>query len=157
MRKIVINNGYGGYNLSDEAVELYMKLSGKAIERHEYKKKTFGFDHWYDFEEIQRDDPFLVQVVETLKSRASGSSANLAIAEIPEEVEWGIDEYDGWESVEEVHRSWGPTTTFERPKYTLAQERLIDEVIEARRKLDAPISREHAEELVDKMIESDEA
>jgi hypothetical protein len=37
---------------------------------------------------------------------ANDQFAKLEIVEIPDGVEWQIDEYDGYESIHEVHRSW---------------------------------------------------
>lgn len=54
----------------------------------------------------KRDDPILIKVVEELGKEANGRCAELKIVEIPDGVEWEIDEYDGVESVEEKHRSW---------------------------------------------------
>ena len=56
---------------------------------------------------LERNDPILVLVVEELGSEANGQYANLSIVDIPEDVRWEIDDYDGMESVEEKHRSWG--------------------------------------------------
>jgi hypothetical protein len=56
--------------------------------------------------DIPRDDPMLVQTVEELGAAASGRHAELKVVEIPDDVSWVIDEYDGSESVEEAHRSW---------------------------------------------------
>ena len=53
-----------------------------------------------------RADPLLVQVVEELGTDANGSCAELKIVEIPDGVDWEIDEYDGMESIHEKHRSW---------------------------------------------------
>ncbi len=57
-----------------------------------------------------RTDLKLVQVVEELggehRKGASGRCAELHIVEIPDGIEWEIDEYDGMETVHEVHRSW---------------------------------------------------
>jgi hypothetical protein len=55
---------------------------------------------------IPRDDPILVQVVEELKEKANGDCAKLKVVEIPDGVDWEIDEYDGNESIEQVHQSW---------------------------------------------------
>ena len=49
--------------------------------------------------DVSRTDPLLVQVVEDMGGRASGSCAQLAIREIPEGSKYRIDEYDGIESV----------------------------------------------------------
>jgi hypothetical protein len=56
---------------------------------------------------IDRDDPVLVQVVRELGSkRASSRFADLNIVEIPADVAWQIEEYDGAEWVAEKHRVW---------------------------------------------------
>ena len=89
--KIVINKCYGGFGLSDIALALYNELASSNIQ--------YAFD-------IARNDPILVQVVETLGIEANGRFAKLHIVDIPDDVQWQIDEYDGMESVEEVHRSW---------------------------------------------------
>ena len=56
--------------------------------------------------DLARDDPYLVQVVEELGDRANGRHAELKIVEIPADVDWEIDEYDGTEWVAEKHRVW---------------------------------------------------
>jgi hypothetical protein len=48
----------------------------------------------------------LVQVIEELGEEANGSHAKLEVIEIPDGVEYTIDEYDGIESIHEKHRSW---------------------------------------------------
>lgn len=71
---------------------LYKELSGRKR-----KIKSWKF---------KRDDPILIQVVEQLKEKSSGSYSKLKIVEIPDDVEYEIRDYDGWESIHEVHRSW---------------------------------------------------
>jgi hypothetical protein len=53
-----------------------------------------------------RDDPDLIKVVQELGEKANGQCADLKIIEIPDDVNYEIDEYDGCESIHEVHRSW---------------------------------------------------
>jgi hypothetical protein len=55
---------------------------------------------------IPRDDTTLVQTVEELGKSAGGRFADLKIVEIPDDVEWEIEEYDGLEWVAERHRTW---------------------------------------------------
>lgn len=92
--KIAINTCYGGFSLSQKAIDLYNQLSGKEA--------------YYHFD-IERNDPFLIQVIEQLGTEANGTSANLHIVEIPEDVKWHIAQYDGSygsEHVAENHRTW---------------------------------------------------
>jgi hypothetical protein len=56
--------------------------------------------------DLKRDDPILVAVVEEDAERASAKFAALKVVEIPDDVEWEIDEYDGAEWVSEKHRRW---------------------------------------------------
>ena len=89
--KIVINACFGGFGLSKEAYEFI------GI-------KWDGYGHGA---EIKRDDPLLIKCVETLGGDADGCHADLKVVEIPDDVEWEITEYDGYETIEEVHRKWG--------------------------------------------------
>ena len=73
-------------------------------DRQEYNRKCTE-QNIYD-RDLPRDDKVLIQVVEELGEEADGSSAKLAIIEIPDGIDWIIDEYDGMERVEEAHRSW---------------------------------------------------
>lgn len=68
-------------------------------------------NNWYSQHYItahpeDRTDKLLVQVVEELGIEANGSYAMLEVIEIPDGVDWEIDEYDGMESIHEKHRSW---------------------------------------------------
>jgi hypothetical protein len=56
--------------------------------------------------DIPRDDPALVQVVEEMAEKANGRCARLDVIEIPDDVEWQIEEYDGLEHIAEKHRTW---------------------------------------------------
>ncbi len=54
-----------------------------------------------------RTDPKLIKLMETKGSDwCSGSFAQLKVVEIPDGVKWEIHDYDGMETIEEVHRSW---------------------------------------------------
>jgi len=76
--------------------------------------KDYGatFDGKYDsgdyvyVSEVERNDPDLVAVVEQLGEDADGAHAELAVVDIPDDVNWVIDEYDGVEWVAEEHRTW---------------------------------------------------
>lgn len=91
--KVVINQCYGGFSLSNAAIEEYAKRSGKL-------KSEF-----YD-RKIDRDDIDLVAIVEEMGGAANGPCADLAIIEVPDGVEWHVEEYDGNEHIAENHRTW---------------------------------------------------
>jgi hypothetical protein len=123
--KVVINGGYGGFNLSDAAVErcleLGMKLTAVCPEGG-YVDSTADFvkcddspwrEHYYILEEYERRNafrshPLLVQAVEELGDNANGEGCKLKIVDIPfESTEgWHIEEFDGLEEVAEDHRRW---------------------------------------------------
>lgn len=140
--KVVINDVYGGFGLSKEAMVRYHEIKGVPLWVEEDKKYgTLGIVHYWlvppeerinsrehDFHsmtleerkayneayskqtiyerDFERDDPVLVQVVEELGEKANGKHASLKVVEIPDDVDWTIEEYDGNEWVAEVHRTW---------------------------------------------------
>lgn len=63
-------------------------------------------DHYPDFD-YERHDEDLVKVVEELGLLANTRYSDLKIVEIPKDVEYQIEEYDGIEWVAERHRTWG--------------------------------------------------
>lgn len=87
MKKIVINRSYGGFGLSDEA----KKLLNEKLTEEEIEELC-----WYS----NRDNPVLVDIVESPGVDADGISSCLEIVEIPDEYDWIIEEYDGCESIE---------------------------------------------------------
>ena len=95
MRAIVINRCYGGFSLSQAAKELLAQKKGLPVGE--------VYDHIWD---DKRDDKDLVAVVQELGVEANSGHSDLKIVEIPEDVKWYIDEYDGIEVVHEFHRSW---------------------------------------------------
>jgi hypothetical protein len=104
--KIVINTCFGGFSLSDDALEALESGAHPAVLAYIEAVGRGEKKDWHHVE-IARDDRMLVNVVENLGSeRASGRHASLKVVEIPDGVEWGIAEYDGQEHVAEKHRSW---------------------------------------------------
>lgn len=93
IRCVVINDCYGGFGLSERAKEEYRRLTGVAD------------PHWND-RDINRDDPYLVKIVKELGMAANGPHSNLKIVEIPGDIKWLVQEYDGAEWVAEEHRTW---------------------------------------------------
>ncbi len=92
IREVVINACYGGFSLSKEGFEAFKKLEGNTAPRH--------------CRDIARDNANLVRVVKEMGTAANGRYASLRVVEIPLDVEWELQEYDGHEHVAEKHRTW---------------------------------------------------
>ena len=97
--KVVINRCFGGFGLSDAAVERYAELKGINLVRIQ-EDKSFGGASWYidgieDDEHYfssysiggDRADPILIQVVEEMGKAADGWAAELAIVDVPDDIE----------------------------------------------------------------------
>ena len=91
--KVVINGCFGGFGLSDAALE-------------EYKGRRDITDPDFYYYDIPRDCPVLVAMIEEQGDAINGAFSDLRIVEIPDDVSWYIDEYDGMEHVAERHRIW---------------------------------------------------
>jgi hypothetical protein len=115
IQRIVINTQYGGFSLSREAELLYLELAGIAhtLEPQKDRDTQLRLGHkimvngaeFYS-RNIPRDDPALVNTVRQLGSNTGGDYAKLKVVEVPADVEWYIEEYDGKEWVAEKHRTW---------------------------------------------------
>ena len=106
--KIVINNSYGGFGLSEEAHRLIAKRKGWT-----HACDDWDNDYWYSepgnpvySSDLLRYDPDLVAVVEELGENANGIYAELKIVTIPDNINFEIKEYDGLEHIAERHRTW---------------------------------------------------
>lgn len=112
--KIVINTCYGGFGLSEKAILRYAELKGftlyKKVDEDNFESFHTSSDlsdkSQFSYYDIPRNSPELLQVVEELKEEANAKYAKLKIVEIPDDVEWGIEEYDGSEWIAEFHRTW---------------------------------------------------
>jgi hypothetical protein len=85
--KIVINRCYGGYSLS----------------RRAYKELGRKWDGDGSAYMSCRTNQKLVAAVEKLGDAASGVLAKLEVVEIPDGVDWELENYDGIETVHEKH------------------------------------------------------
>ena len=113
--KIVINKCFGGFGLSEEATLLYGKKKGLNIIvvrdkimkslRHYYLDEVKDGNYFSD-RDIKRNDTVLVEVIEELGEKANGSCSELKIVEIPNDMKWEIEEYDGKEHISEIRRKF---------------------------------------------------
>ncbi len=135
MQKIVTNRCYGGFGLSEQAMQRYAEIKGISLypESDAYDttywtvpedqrpklmnwSRASAAERAADNEahnkailyagDISRDDPDLIQTVEELGKAANDDHADLKVTEIPDGVEWEIEEYDGLEHITEAHRTW---------------------------------------------------
>jgi len=89
-------------------------LDGEEFDERPVDLRTFvtspdylGLPELSEYQYIQnRSDSDLIAVIEQLGEEANGWAADLAVVDIPEDVKWYIDEYDGIEHVAEIHRTW---------------------------------------------------
>lgn len=92
----------GDQRVADVTAEQWGKMT--LEERSSYNAR-YSAQVFYE-RDVERGDPLLVQAVEELGELADGRFAKLKIVEIPDDVEWYIEEYDGLEWVAEKHRTW---------------------------------------------------
>ena len=144
--KIIINNCFGGFGISNNALVELMRRKGKEIyfyemifddsDKYTYAKTDADNENLFvtavckDFGEVlipendEQSDEFekhfinksdtkwrtdndLINLLEEKGSKyVSGPCSSLKIVEIPDDVEWGVEEYDGSEWISEKHRTW---------------------------------------------------
>jgi hypothetical protein len=92
--KVVINECYGGFGLSQEAFEAYHVLKEEPLPKDQHEEGD-AVHYWAS--ELDRDDPYLVQVVETLGEKANGRCADLTVKEVTEQ--WRVKNNDGFEEL----------------------------------------------------------
>ena len=63
-------------------------------------------DIYFSDYEIDRTDKDLIKVVEKLGKKANGQCADLKIVEVPDDINYEIEEYDGNEWIAEHHNTW---------------------------------------------------
>lgn len=88
--KILINKCHGGLEFSSAAIDEFEKRTGSTL------ADTGNF----------RTNSTLIQIVEEMGQRASDKYSKIVVIEIPDDVDWIIEEYDGNEWVAEKHRTW---------------------------------------------------
>ena len=111
MTKIVYNACYGGFSLSEAAIERYLTLTNQPFwkEIDDYPSVMYYLSppetaednrKWFNNRDIPRDDQTLIQVIEELGEAANGRFAKLTIKDLPPGTRYRIQEYDGSEWIE---------------------------------------------------------
>ena len=100
--KIAINDCFGGFGVTKAVFkELGIEYDGYGyLDNDSFGIKSSNYNEY-------RKHPKLISAIEKIGVEdSSGSCAKICIVDIPEDVEWEINDYDGAESIHEVHRSW---------------------------------------------------
>ncbi len=103
MVRVVYNACYGGFSLSNEAMDRMVELGYEGLilnpEYDQNPKTMFNTYKYYNDYDVPRHNPILVQVVEELGEKANGMCSELRIEEV--DGPYRIEEYDGFETVKE--------------------------------------------------------
>lgn len=116
IRRVVINNQYGGFGLTYQAQIEYLTRAGVEYQLKDREDRHSNLthgpyivlpngEHW-NHKQVERDDPVLVELVQEWGQKAASDFCHFKIVKIPGDVSWIIDEYDGLEWVAEQHRKW---------------------------------------------------
>jgi len=112
---VVINNQYGGFRLSKNAVVM--------LRQNDVMVNEFGLFDEPSNETIRRDDPVLLWVVGRLGKAAGWAPvAALVIKTIPPHTRWEIREEDGWEWVVDLDEEAEEETGEEEVYYAQRQQ-----------------------------------
>ena len=119
--KIIVNKCHGGFRLSDEALKWLIDNKAWTVTSDEGKdvyhnfmilsnedgNPLFGQYYATYSDDTLRVHPDVIECVEALGEKANSRFSDLKIVEIPDDADWEIDEYDGYESVRKVSEVWG--------------------------------------------------
>lgn len=121
--KVAVNKCYGGFSPSNVLYEALIAKGWKVtkynddyevedkealiIDSGEDDKLGISRYHFADGSSTKlRSHPDLVEAIEMLGEAANTMVSKLKVVEIPDDVNWKIEEYDGFEHIAEVHRTW---------------------------------------------------
>ena len=96
MEELMKKTDHPSIHYTTVSKEEYMKL----------EKQNKSNDVYFCSFDIDRTDDVLIQVIKEMGIKANCFASDLKIIEIPINVEYTIEEYDGIEWVAEKHRTW---------------------------------------------------
>lgn len=88
-------------NENEYTIHYFTKNYGDTISFKDAKDEYFLRLNY-----LYRDDPILVEVVEELGERADGHFADLVVVDIPDNMDYVIDNYDGKETLHQKVQEW---------------------------------------------------
>ena len=102
---------YYGPNFTSESKEEYTEevapnlFTDKLFQKEFYNPTTDTITILEPYN-LDRTHPDLIELVETFQDEANGEHSQLKIVEIPDDVDFIIEDYDGLECIAEKHRTW---------------------------------------------------
>jgi hypothetical protein len=87
----------------------WYEVPDEQREEYDAAREAAGEISPYDYylsDDGQRADPDLIAVIEQFGDKAGHRFGAPRVVDIPDDVEWTIEEYDGNEWVAEKHRTW---------------------------------------------------
>lgn len=114
--EVVINKCFGGFGLSilaeiriceKKGIEpVFVNFNTGAEYTKEEALKADSSCLFCKSLDVERDDIDLITVVKELGDLANTPYSRLKIVDIPEDICFEIEDYDGIETIHEAHRSW---------------------------------------------------
>jgi hypothetical protein len=100
--KIAINVCFGGFSVSEEVYkELGIKWDGYGF----LGNKDFGICS-DDYLAFRSNTKFIEAIEKVGINQSSGCSSKIKIIDIPGGIDYYIDDFDGNETIHEIHNSW---------------------------------------------------
>lgn len=97
-------SGFDYYKVPPEVYDqIYKKELAKPVSDGRFEKSN---DLYLSSSSIGRTDPILIQIVEEMGEDSFRMCSSIEVLEIPDGIDWTIEEYDGMEHVAEAHRTW---------------------------------------------------
>lgn len=122
--KVVINTSFGGFRVSKSMLKQLCEQDCSHVQTDSFRNyygeeesvphfdyEDMILDHerrvvtWEEHSQLERSCPVLVKIVEEMDTQTR-ELLFLRVVEIPDDVNWYIENYDGLEHVAEVHRTW---------------------------------------------------
>lgn len=106
--KVVINICYGGFALSQKAIDRLAELGSNYVvgyvDTDGNAVNDFSYIHFYSHE--FRTDEKVIQAVMELGEESWNEFSELKIIDIPDDINWEFEDDNGKEEIREVSRRW---------------------------------------------------
>lgn len=97
------------HNNNSSSLYCFTKDLGESIIESKENKEEVNeifIEYCFHLGSKDREDPILIEVVKELGSKANGSFSDLRIVNIPDDLDYVIDVYDGYETLHQRVHTW---------------------------------------------------